>query len=529
MVSFVVLLSIAPGTTQPTPASALSGSEFNANRIIDDLVFYSPNPTMTPDEIQRFLNSKVPNCDTNGIQKYSGSTTRASYSATKGVSPPFTCLKDYAEDTPIRSGETGLCAGFNGGRLSAALIIHRVADSCGVSAKVIIVMLQKEQSLITDDWPWPNQYRSAMGYGCPDTAPCDSQYYGFFNQVYQAARQLKRYAASPNLFNYAVGRTSYVQYQANAPQCGGTHLTPQTAATAALYNYTPYQPNPAALNNLYGTGDGCSAYGNRNFWRLYQDWFGSTLSNDTAVPHPNGTVITDGQKVYLLENGVRRHISGPWVLFSYRFQWKDIVESSTGDRLLPVGQPLTALAPGTLIYATNSPLYVVNYESGTLKKQHVPLATFNAFNYNWSDVLNVPQSYIDSLPTQSSALQPTAHPAGSLVLSPSDSKIYFIGSEVKHYIPGPLVFASQRFSWDKVTPATTADLALPTSTDVGLYDGAMVIASGIFLIQKDSQGYLKKPVGPWECFANKLNYDLDNLVPSQHGLLPARTGSTFTC
>ncbi|MFZ1523014.1 MAG: hypothetical protein WAS94_03260, partial [Candidatus Saccharimonadales bacterium] len=42
---------------------------------------------------------------------------------------------------------------------------------------------------------------------------------------------------------------------------------------------TPYRPNQAALNNLYGTGDGCSAYGNRNFWRFYTDWFGSTRAN----------------------------------------------------------------------------------------------------------------------------------------------------------------------------------------------------------------------------------------------------------
>jgi hypothetical protein len=47
-------------------------------------------------------------------------------------------------------------------------------------------------------------------------------------------------------------------------------------ATANLYDYTPYVPNSAALNNLYGLGDGCSSYGNRNFWRIYNDWFGST-------------------------------------------------------------------------------------------------------------------------------------------------------------------------------------------------------------------------------------------------------------
>ena len=53
------------------------------------------------------------------------------------------------------------------------------------------------------------------------------------------------------------------------------------AATAALYYYTPYQPNAAALANLYGTGDSCSAYGNRNFWRLYRDWFGDPRMGST--------------------------------------------------------------------------------------------------------------------------------------------------------------------------------------------------------------------------------------------------------
>jgi hypothetical protein len=81
-----------------------------------------------------------------------------------------------------------------------------------------------------------------------------------------------------------------IQYNPNAG-CGSGTVYIQNQATAGLYNYTPYQPNPAALNNLYGTGDGCSAYGNRNFWRMFNDWFGSTYGppdyscrNGTNVP-----------------------------------------------------------------------------------------------------------------------------------------------------------------------------------------------------------------------------------------------------
>src|SRR5207253_1333233 len=93
-------------------------------------------------------------------------------------------------------------------------------------------------------------------------------------------------AKQPQLFNYSIGNNSFVGYNPNSG-CGGTNITMSNQATAGLYNYTPYQPNQAALNNLYGTGDSCSAYGNRNFWRMYWDWFGNPIG-------PNYSWIIDG-------------------------------------------------------------------------------------------------------------------------------------------------------------------------------------------------------------------------------------------
>ncbi|MBP7807618.1 hypothetical protein KA047_03935 [Candidatus Saccharibacteria bacterium] len=275
LLSLVILtLSSMIGAFAPQPASALSGSDFKAGRIIDDALFFN-GATMSATEVQAFLNSKVPECDTQGDKAY-GSTTRRAYAATKGVSPPFTCLKDYRQNTPSRAGESGLCGALSARTSrSAALIIDDVSRACGVSQKALIVLLQKEQSLITDDWPWPIQYRSATGYGCPDTAPCDSEYYGFFNQVYNAARQFKRYGADPTYFNFRAGRNNFIQYNP-VSSCGGSNVYVENQATAGLYNYTPYQPNSAALSNLYGSGNSCSAYGNRNFWRMYNDWFGPT-------------------------------------------------------------------------------------------------------------------------------------------------------------------------------------------------------------------------------------------------------------
>jgi hypothetical protein len=231
---------------------------------------------MSHSDIQVFLNSKVPNCDTWGTQPYAG-TTRAQYAASKGYSTPFTCLKDYSMNIQGKTANE-YCSAIGSGAKSAAQIIYDVSNACGIRSKVLIVMLEKEQGLVTDDWPWSIQYRSAMGYGCPDTAPCDAEYYGFFNQVYNAAWQFKSYAANTGSFRYRPYQNNNIYWSPNL-SCGQGTVYVENRATAGLYNYTPYQPNTAALNNMYGSGDACSAYGNRNFWRLYNDWFGTTLAN----------------------------------------------------------------------------------------------------------------------------------------------------------------------------------------------------------------------------------------------------------
>jgi hypothetical protein len=265
--------------------TALSGSEFKASRIIDDAVFFNKS-TMSAQQIQEFLNSKVPMCDTWGTKPsgHSGYPTRADWGAANGNPAPYTCLRELVQDVPaITNSGSDLCKGsLSAGRKSAAEIIYDVSQACGINPQVLIVLLQKEQSLVTDDWPWPRQYRSATGYGCPDTAPCDAEFYGFYNQLYQAAKAYKRYAANPTNYNYRAGRNNTILYNPNA-SCGSSSVFIENQATANLYIYTPYQPNQAALNNLYGVGDSCSAYGNRNFWRMFNDWFGSTHAINSTI------------------------------------------------------------------------------------------------------------------------------------------------------------------------------------------------------------------------------------------------------
>ena len=266
-------------TGQPA-AQAADGRQFDPGDIISDALFFDGS-VLSASDVQAFLNSQV-------------STCRAGY----------TCLKDYRQTTSAKAAVDGRCTAYAAAANElASAIIAKVGAACGISQKALIVLLEKEQGLVTDDYPGSGQYRSATGFGCPDTAVCDSQYYGFFNQVYNAALQFKRYAASPASWNHVAGRVNAVRYSPNA-SCGSSNVFIQNQATAGLYNYTPYQPNAAALANLYGTGDGCSSYGNRNFWRIYTDWFGSTIEGTSLLRTlSNPTVyVVSGTSKYPVAN-----------------------------------------------------------------------------------------------------------------------------------------------------------------------------------------------------------------------------------
>ncbi|MBT1182070.1 hemagglutinin [Bifidobacterium sp. CP2] len=166
------------------------------------------------------------------------------------------------------------CKAYEGAKgETAAAIIDKSARACGVSQKVLLTVLQKEQHLVSSTAPTDFQIKAAMGLSCPDDADCDPQYAGFFNQVYGAANRYRYYVAHENRYGYHAGRLNTIQYHPNTA-CGASEVYIRNKATALLYIYTPYQPNEAALKAGTGEGDACSSYGNRNFAIIYRGWFG---------------------------------------------------------------------------------------------------------------------------------------------------------------------------------------------------------------------------------------------------------------
>jgi putative cell wall-binding protein len=255
VVAVVTMVTVGVRSAEPADAAtvtapALSGSSFTPGMIISDAAFYNGS-AMTQAQIQSFLASKGASCTASN------------------------CLRSYKLTTStIAAGSYGAKAYQGASNETAAAIIYKVQVACGVSAKVLLVTLEKEQGLVTTaKAPTTYMLTNAMGYGCPDSTGCGDSYPGLFKQLYYAARQFQIYRLYPQDFNFAAGRTSNIAYSPSS-SCGTQRVTVANAATAALYDYTPYVPNSAALSNLYGVGNSCSAYGNRNFWVDYNQWFG---------------------------------------------------------------------------------------------------------------------------------------------------------------------------------------------------------------------------------------------------------------
>jgi len=253
VVSCAAIMAIA---FSPQAAKAADLSQFRAGLIIDDASF-TDNQSMTTADIQAFLVKK------NSV-----------------------CLKDFRSLSLHDDNHDGVVQDstteqYGPGTMSAAELIKAAADIYHISPKVILVTLQKEQGLVTrQDCPaW--RYNTALGYGCPDTAPCDQSAYGFTRQIDYGTYHFRGFF-DDTLPSVPFGTGNHNISYSPDPNCGSSVVNILNRATASLYSYTPYQPNAAALAAGYGEAP-CGSYGNRNFYNYFNDWFNPSEAIRTGV------------------------------------------------------------------------------------------------------------------------------------------------------------------------------------------------------------------------------------------------------
>ncbi len=257
---------------------------FDANKLIDDKVFSDTQTFGSAQGIQKFLenkNSILANTSTDFLVKLK--------------EPQITVLKEALEDPQPKLNRLR----------TAAELIWDASRQSGLNPQVILVTLQKEQSLITGrqtDAPEKVQRAldNAMGFGCPDATGCGDIFPGFYFQLFGnldatsnrylgAAKSLMKSFSTPggrgpaiNGTPATVGQRIAIQNTQGAPYYAlpEQQVTIGNAATAALYRYTPHVFN-----------------GNYNFWRYFKEWF----------RYANGTLLKlkKDKSTYIIDNGTR--------------------------------------------------------------------------------------------------------------------------------------------------------------------------------------------------------------------------------
>lgn len=272
--SLVLSLLTLLGVLVVNPQDAKAA--YDGGRIIDSPLFLD-SKSMSMNEVQSFLSSKggqiasrsfLLNCDAAGSQ---AKQAYLSLGAPCGQSIP------------------------------ASHIIYYSSQVYGISPKVVIATLQKEQSLITAVNPTDRQYSQAMGYACPTSGSC-SDSSNFFWQIDNGTWVLRfHYERARGNMSWWHTSTSWVcgseknYYKPNLypgqnvnfyDENGVMYRTHyiENAATSSLYCYTPHAyNNPQGLYGRapYGT-TGLYYSGSYNFVYFYEAWFGTTRYSSNA-------------------------------------------------------------------------------------------------------------------------------------------------------------------------------------------------------------------------------------------------------
>ena len=430
------------------------------SRIIDDAIFLNSG-SMSVSDIQNFLNSKVPTCDTNhqgGLAQYP---------------PPYTCLKDYVDPTTGKS---------------SAQLIYDEATSIGLNPQVILATLEKEQGLVSDTWPYPSQYKSAMGYGCPESqSVCDSSYYGFYNQVHLGARLLRAGDARDcGDTSTLPGWTVSSQWaQGNTVTIDGRATYLGTCATGALYNYTPHRPDSAYTL----AADGNYYYGNYNFINFFTSWFGLTTNAYLVKGASSPTV-------YLVYQSTRYAVGNSDLLSLYSGTFGS-VRTVADSFIASLATDPNAPALGRVIKDPTGAIYVL--DSG--KKFHLDSCDLVA---DWGGNCNVAASY--NVPQEVANGFATGPDAGTLIKG-SGAEVDLLDTGKRRAIADSQTLTSNGLGTQPIIQVSDSFFG-------NFAVGAPLVRDGVVAIDAQTGAVVVYQGGahPVYTVANYVNWGLNNLT-----------------
>lgn len=345
---------------------------------------------------------------------------------------------------------------------TAVDILLDVAKLYRISPKYLLVLLQKEQSLVTAANPTQYQLDWATGAGVPDSGNRNYSMRGFFNQI-DAAGDLIRNHYLADLDNrgytisgWGVGITKNIiclKYEAARGLCNdgeAVPVTPSSKATAALYTYTPH------LN------------GNASFVNLWDQWFFRRF--------PDGTLIHDStaKSYYVIDLGRKRKFRSFTVLIT-NYDPKKAVEASSSELAAYENGPEIVFANYSLVRNPQGTVFLI---TNSAKRGIRSMKVFRTLGFNPEEVIRGSSEDLALYPDAPAITLSSAYSAGALLRSAKTGGVAYVQNGVRHAIHSKEILKSQ-FKNVRVTRVSDDELQQYESGDPVLFrDGELVAARG---------------------------------------------------
>ncbi|MGZ6005516.1 MAG: FG-GAP repeat domain-containing protein [Candidatus Saccharimonadales bacterium] len=352
-------------------AARASAATINYNNIISDSAF-DASSSMSATQIDAFLNTFPNSC----------------ISSHNGFSAP---------------NPTGYSPSSNftyGSNVSAGLVIAHAAQAYGISPKVLLVTLQKEQGLVVGDGG--NVVRSpstpkdcgalaisaSMGYNCPDSQHLTS-YSGFTLYAYNGINRT-------SVHNTCVEHASYVGFSRQVI-IASWQLTFDRHRSEGLNNWYVNQPNWDNSDDLDFCYSGRTVKGGPYY--LCPDQ--ASHAGDPYVSH-SGQSIIDGTVVTIINGATAAlynytpHLHGNLSFFNIFTGW--------------FGNPNTPCFGTTNVAATPSGTQIFTNKYGSVGAQNLSVSLLNNTGTACAEVHTLKYSYtswLNHIPTGMTASDPS--------------------------------------------------------------------------------------------------------------------------
>ncbi|MFA6271588.1 MAG: hypothetical protein WC693_00575 [Patescibacteria group bacterium] len=396
---------------------------------------------------------------------------------------------------------------YSTGGKTAAEIIFDAANYYHINPKYILVRLQVEQSLIYDSSPMDTQLQRAMGYGCPDGGSCNPEYSGFYNQIYKSAEALQgsKYLQGIRDRGYTISGWGPGITKKTLDEI---FITPENAATAVLYTYTPWVGKYGGGNQQWG---GTSLVG-----KLFQEWFIRHYIDGTLVQ-------AEGQNgVYLIKNGKKYPFRNKTTLLANYDPNKIIIISPNELDAYELG-PDIRFPDNVLIQSPKGTVYIIidGVKRGMSSKE-----VFSYLGFNPEEVIPASWSEVNSVPEGEPITTDSLFPTGILLQSRQTGGVGYVENGIWHPIMSKQILQS-RFRNRILTPVDQSELEkYPKGDYVKFKDGELVTSEQTGIVYVISNGQ-KRPFQNSDAFIS-LGYNWDNIIwTNQRSLDIHPTGATI--